>query len=314
MGRSLSSPRRTRIRRVELTEGEEAPVPETGQDPALDHLHGNFDLRLVPGFSGPCRQDGGVVMLGERGEGRIERRLEPERLRDARLQVVADNALRHAAEEGECLTLPGDPVRQALGQARRGEGVGRGAEHGDEDLHLVDLAALGIDDPDRLAGIVGLHRRAGFVPVAPGRMRAALEGLEAVAEPGVAVAVGMCGPVFLPEQAQRHALALQLARHCRPVRLVRVARRAAHAPEQHLFQHRVVLAGRRQRPGRQTCLPGSQKIGRYRRPGELQPLRNLAHRQALRMAEPQDRPYILHRHSSRLLPSRHVPSRLKAER
>ena len=143
MGRSLSSSRRPRDRRVEVPEREEAPVPEASQDPALDHLHANLDLRLVPGFSGPRRQDGGVVVLRQRREGRVERRLEPERLRHPRLQVVADNALRHAAEEGQRLALPGDPVRQALRQARRREGVGRGAEHRDEDLRLVDLAVSG---------------------------------------------------------------------------------------------------------------------------------------------------------------------------
>ena len=115
-----------------------------------------------------------------------------------------------------------DPVRQALRQARGREGVGRGAEHRDEDLRLVDLAGLAIDDLDRLAGIVGLHHRAGLVPVAPARMRAALEDPEGITEPGIAV--GMRGSVFLPEQAQRHALALQLGRHRRPVRLARVPR------------------------------------------------------------------------------------------
>ncbi len=79
------------------------------------------------------------------------------------------------------LALPGDPVRKALTQARRGEGAGRGAEHADEDLSSVDLAVHGIDDPDRLTGIVGLHHRAGFVPLAPSRVRTALEGPEAVA-------------------------------------------------------------------------------------------------------------------------------------
>ena len=53
-----------------------------------------------------------AVELG--AEGRVEGRLEPERLGDARLQVVADDALGYAAEVGQRLALPGDPIGQPL--------------------------------------------------------------------------------------------------------------------------------------------------------------------------------------------------------
>ena len=180
-------------------------------------------------------------MLGHRSEGRIDRRLEPQRLGDAGLQIVADDALRHAAEEGERLGLALDPVRQRLAEARHGEGAGRGAEHCDEDLRLQDTSARRIEDRHSMTGIVGLHDGAGFEAVAEGRAAPLLEGPEPLAEPGVAVAVRMRRPVFLPQQRQRHALALQLARDRRPVRLAEVARRASHPSEQDRLQSAIII-------------------------------------------------------------------------
>jgi hypothetical protein len=46
---------------VQLGQVEEAPVPQGGQDPALDHEHGRLDLRLVPGAAHAGRHDRGPV-------------------------------------------------------------------------------------------------------------------------------------------------------------------------------------------------------------------------------------------------------------
>ncbi|MER8376722.1 hypothetical protein [Mesorhizobium sp. M1406] len=47
--------------------------------------------------------------------------------------------LSYPAEEGECPALALDPVRQFLAEAGMGEGEGRGAQHCNEDLSLVDV-------------------------------------------------------------------------------------------------------------------------------------------------------------------------------
>jgi hypothetical protein len=51
--------------RVKGAEGEEGLVTEPRENPALGDLHGDFDLRFVPRFRRPRRQDGGAVVLGE---------------------------------------------------------------------------------------------------------------------------------------------------------------------------------------------------------------------------------------------------------
>ncbi len=157
-------------------------------------------------------------------------------------------------------------------------------------------------------GIVGLHHRARRMPVAERRARPPSEGGEPVAEPREAVAVGMGGAILLPQQCQRHPLALQLPGNQRPVRFAQVLRRAAHSVKQTPFQRRIVFVARRQRPARQPRLPRSQQIGRNRGLADLQPLGHLAHRKALFIGQAQDRTDVPHARSSRLLPSWHGPS------
>jgi hypothetical protein len=137
-------------------------------------------------------------MLGKGCKRRVQRRLEPQRLDDGCLQIVADDRPGDAAEEGERSDLTIDPVRQLLAEAGKGEGVGGSSQHGHEDLRLMDDAGLAINDRHRLAGIVGLHHRAGLVAVAEGRARPLLEGGKPLAEPGEAVTLGVVGAIFLP--------------------------------------------------------------------------------------------------------------------
>jgi hypothetical protein len=47
-----------------------------------------------------------------------------------------------------------NPIRQLLRPGRLCVSQVRGAEHGDENLRLVDLAGGGIDNPDPLARII----------------------------------------------------------------------------------------------------------------------------------------------------------------
>ncbi len=112
----------------------------------------------------------------------------------------------------------------------------------------TNLSRSRIDYLDRLAGVIGLHHRARFVAMAECRMRPTLVDAVLLAEPGVAVTLGMGGAVFLPQQRQRHAFALEFLRHIWPIRLAQVLRRPSHPAEQRLRQGRVALAIRRQRP------------------------------------------------------------------
>ena len=59
LGKELGDPR------VEGGEGEEGLVAEAGEDPPLRDLHGDFDLRLVPGLRRPRREDDRTVVLRE---------------------------------------------------------------------------------------------------------------------------------------------------------------------------------------------------------------------------------------------------------
>lgn len=69
-------------------------------------------------------------MFGHGREGLIERRLEPQRLDDTRLQIVANDRLRHAAEEAQRPALPLNPIGPFLAESGMGEGEGRRAQHG----------------------------------------------------------------------------------------------------------------------------------------------------------------------------------------
>lgn len=63
----------------------------------------------------------------------------------------------------------------------------------------VNDAGRRIDHRDRVPGIARLHHRARRMPIAECRARPAFESGEVLAEPGVAVAVGMDGAILLPQ-------------------------------------------------------------------------------------------------------------------
>jgi hypothetical protein len=52
-------------------------------------------------------------------------------------------------------------------------------------------------------------------------------------------------PVFLPQQRQRHAFALELLRHPWPLRLAQILRRPSDPPEQRPLQRALALVDRR---------------------------------------------------------------------
>jgi hypothetical protein len=187
-------------------------------------------------------------MFRHGGKGLVERRLEPQRLGDPSLEVIADDRLRNAAEVRQGPGLAFDPIGQPLREAGHGKGQRRGPEHRDKNLRLADFAGDRIDHLDRMPGVIGLHYRPRLVAMAECRVRPALVGAERLAKPSVAVTVGMGRAVFLPQQRQRHALALELLRHHRPIRLAQVLWWASNPAEQSPLESRIILVNRRQWP------------------------------------------------------------------
>ena len=186
-----------------------------------------------------------------------------------------------------------DPVRQRLRPGRFGERVVRRAEHRDEELGLAHRAGRGIDHRERRPGIIDEHPLAGDVVLAHGRREPALPAPVELAEPAVAVAVGMLRPVLLPQQSQRHVLAPQLAMDHRPVRpSLHPPGHAAHRLEQHRLEC-PIRQHLGQRPD-EARPRGALEIVTQRRLPDAEARGDLAHRKAVG-SQPQGIPDLPHR-------------------
>ena len=231
---------------VELGQAEERAVTKRREDPALDALHGDFDLGLVARLAHPRRQDRHAVVLGEVLVARVEVRLVATGAADAALQVVGHDRLRHAADVLERADVRAEPVGDRLGQARLDVGEVARAEGRDEDLRGLHLAAAAVDDVHREPRVVDEQLLARRMLEAHHRVLPAEPGLVVAAERAVLAAVGVAGLVLLPQQHPRHALAGELGMDrgevgCRVARRRRRARVKARGK-------RLVVALRRQRP------------------------------------------------------------------
>ena len=140
--------------RVGLGEREEGLAPQAAENAGLGEADAVLDLGLVLGAARSGRQDADAVVRGHHAIAAVDLRVVERGLVDPGLQIVGHDQARHAAEEAEHADMRADPVRQCLGPGRLGIGEVRGAEHGDEDLRLADLAGVRIDDGDLLAGVV----------------------------------------------------------------------------------------------------------------------------------------------------------------
>src|SRR5437773_269422 len=139
-------------------------------------------------------------MQGELFVAALQLGLVATRAGDAGLELIGHDRAAHAAQVLERTDVALDPVSDLLGGGGLGEGVVRGAKHGDEQLRVVHLTGGGVDPVRLLAGVVDEQLLAGAVDLAH-RQPAVLEPAPVVpAELGVAVAVGM-PPTLTPRLA-----------------------------------------------------------------------------------------------------------------
>ena len=103
-----------------------------------------------------------------------------------------------------------DPGVQFLVGEGFGEDIVAGAQHGDEEEGGLIIAAFRIRPAQRFPGPVQKGLLPGDVPLPESHLQGRLPALVVLAELGVAVAVGLVGAIFLPQQLQRHVPAAQL--------------------------------------------------------------------------------------------------------
>lgn len=111
-----------------------------------------------------------------------------------------------------------DPIRQPLGPGRLGVGEVRRAQHGDEDLRLAYFAGQSVDNHrHRVAGVIDKQFVAAHMGLTHRDRELAFPASVQLAEAGVAVTLRIALDVFVPQDRQRHVLALELAMHDRPI-------------------------------------------------------------------------------------------------
>ena len=199
------------------------------------------------------------------GVGAIDLRIVKAGFDDGGLGVVRHDELRNAADRLKGAHMGVDPVGERLRPTRLGEGEARRAQNGDENLRHADFAGEPInDDRNAVAGVIDEQPLAGGVRLPHRHRQRLFEGAIQLAKPRVAVAARIGGDVFVPQDHQGDVLALQLAMHACPIRLLDapMAPFAAPVSVKRRLQ-RIVVHAVRQRPGKS---------------GALRPLQSLPHR------------------------------------
>ncbi len=142
-----------------------------------------------------------------------------------------------------------DPVGQRLAEPGLGKGVIRRSHDRDEDLGGAHLPGEPVEHRHGIAGEVHEQLFAGRVGLPHGRRDAVAPFDVEVAEPAVAVAVGMMAAVFLPQQRQRYAAAAQLGMDMPPIRKRLRSRRVVAGRRKQLALQGCVVELLRDRPG-----------------------------------------------------------------
>ena len=195
---------------VQFLHAEKGEVAQRRQDPAFGVEHRVFRLGLVPGLIGPGGNDHGAVVLGHLQVGRVQVRLIPAGFGNARFGVVWNRDLRHSLKVLVGVAMGSDPVRELLVGESLAERVTARPQDGDKEAGRPEFPGQGINNGDGRAGPVDKNLLAGLV----GQPHSGVEGLPPaaviLAELRVLIPVGICLPVLLPQQLQRHTLLPQL--------------------------------------------------------------------------------------------------------
>ena len=146
--------------------------------------------------------------------------------------------------------MRGDSVEARLDPTRLGIGQAPSAQHRHEDMHVAELACQPIDDDrDLVAGTIDEDLVAGGMALAHRHRQLHSQATIEIAEAAVTVAVPMMRDVLVPDDLERHVLALDHPVDHGPVGLGTAAiTRRAQRMVRRRFQRRVaeILA---QRPG-----------------------------------------------------------------
>ncbi len=187
-------------------------------------------------------------MHGEVVVGAIEVRLVVTRVPDTGFEIVGDNECRHTAEVLEHAHVGAEPVGERLRPGGFGIQEAARAKHADEQLGVAHLAGGRIDDVDRLPGVIDEDLLARLVLLTQHGIE--LCGPRAIenAEPRVLIPVGIRALVLLPEQLERHALALELAVDSGPIGKRTRDRFRGRCREEPCLERRRVIEFRRQWP------------------------------------------------------------------
>lgn len=199
--------------------------------------------------------------------------------------------------------MPLDPVGELLGPGRTGERQARSAQHRHEQVGIAFLASPAVDhDRHRVAGIVDEHLLAAGVALAHDQRQPAFPAAEQVAPAAVAIAVRVRGVVFLPQHLQCDVLALQLARHHRPVWFWLLASARLHPG--HAIEASLQIGVRHlrwNRPGQPRPPEPPQRVADRRRPNS-DPLANHPCRKPRIQAQTQNLAHMAHRNPPRRHP------------
>ena len=245
-----------------------------------------LDLGLVTRLSRPGWKNCRVVVGGKILVRSIDARLVTAHGRDASLEVVAHDGMCDPADRRERIDVRADPIRQRLAPATFRVRVVGGAQHGDEDVGLALLAGRRIDHRHRVAGEVDEQLFGWSVRLAHRCRDRPLPRTVEIAEPAVAIALGLLATILLPHQLQRHAAPLQLLVDAAPVRRRSCRRCAGLRREQAPLQLGVVdPIGDRPADAGHAC--ATQAVG-HCRASHADRLRDLAFAHPVGMLQSQD--------------------------
>src|ERR1019366_5123006 len=207
-------------RLVDLAEREELLFAQRGDDPALHYLYAHFRLRFIFGPIRPRRNDGHAVVLAQIAISGVQIRFVVARMGDGGLQVIRHHDLGHAAEILERPDMGTGPAPQILPRRSFGKRIAAGAQHGHEHGSRMDFAGRGIVNRNRRAGVIDEHLFARAVCLPQHQIEFLQPTPVQIAEPAVAVALGIALTPFLPDQLQRQILVgLEFLVDTGPVRL-----------------------------------------------------------------------------------------------